>query len=276
MKNEVFDFGRFWNYFKFDLKQMWRNHSKPAIFIGGAEILFYFIWVFFALIITGHWHGPMLAARIVVFIVAFTVLELYQTRTYGYLTDKKKGSAWLMIPASTTEKFVSMLIITLIVIPVLFLVVFFAVDSILALVDPTVGNSILGMGVDGYQGFLDGITGLSQAAPINFSVGTFIGLWLVGLASNFLYFLLCGICFKRYKILLGLALTTALSFVVTPVVSLVLPLWAENMIEMADADSPELALKVMQTTFNITFWMCIVFAIAEAVGIFFRIKTLKH
>ena len=161
MKSEVFNFSRFWNYFKYDLKQMWRNHSKPALFIGGMELLLYVVWVLLALVFTGHWTGPGLAARCTVFVIAFTVLELYQTRTYGHLTDPQKGSAWLMVPASTLEKFISMMLITLIVIPVLFFVAFFAIDSILALVDPTVGNSILGMGVNGFQGLMDELAGAS-------------------------------------------------------------------------------------------------------------------
>ena len=38
--NEIFDFKRFWTYFKYDLKQAWRNHSKAAIMIGGASAIF--------------------------------------------------------------------------------------------------------------------------------------------------------------------------------------------------------------------------------------------
>ena len=30
MKSEVFNGSRFWNYFKYDLVQMWRNHMKAA------------------------------------------------------------------------------------------------------------------------------------------------------------------------------------------------------------------------------------------------------
>ena len=37
--NETFNFSRFWTYFKYDLKQMWRNHSKAAILIAGAGVI---------------------------------------------------------------------------------------------------------------------------------------------------------------------------------------------------------------------------------------------
>ena len=271
MKNQVFDFGRFWNYFKFDLKQMWRNHSKPALFIGGMGLMLYIIWVLFALVFTGSWHGPVLPARIAIFTVAFTVLELYQTRTYGYLTDKQKGAAWLMIPASRTEKFISMLLITLIVIPVVFLVVFFAVDSILSLVDPTVGNSILGAAMGGFQEILGALQSAGSTF-VSMSTGTMVSWWLLGLCCNFLYFLLCGICFKRYKILGGLGIIFLLSIVLSISLGISTPSWAENLVYLEETQ----AVAFVNRTIAIGYCILAVVTVGLAVGIYYRIKTLKH
>lgn len=271
MKKDIFNFERFWNYFKFDLKQMWRNHAKPALFIGGMELMLYVIWVLFALIFTGSWHGPVLPARIALFTVAFTVLELYQTRTYGYLTDKQKGSAWLMIPASRMEKFVSMLLITLIVIPVVFLVVFFAVDSILSLLDPTVGSSIVAVAMGGFQEFLDAL----QSAGGTFfamSTGSMIAWWLLSLACNFLFFLLCGICFKRYKILGGLGILFLLSIVLSIFVGVTVPAWSENLVYLEESQ----AVDFVNKTLTIGYCVLSVITVGLATGIYYRIKTLKH
>ena len=133
--NEIFDFKRFWTYFKYDLKQMWRNHSKAAIMIGGASAIFYVIWVLCSLVFAQHWSSPVIYARIGVFFLAFTILELYMVRAYGYLTEKKAGSSWLMIPASKAEKFVSMILMVCIVIPLLFFVAYALIDGVLALVE---------------------------------------------------------------------------------------------------------------------------------------------
>ena len=272
MKNEVFDFGRFWNYFKYDLVQMWRNHSKPALFIGGMELLLYVVYVLLALVFSGSWHGPVLGVRIAVFVLAFSVLELYQTRTYGYLTDSKKGAAWLMVPASKLEKFVSMMLMTLIVIPVVFLVVFFAVDSILALVDPTVGNSILGVGVSGIQEMMNGLAAASGSSLVHFSAGTLVWIWIVGFVANFLYFLLCGICFKRYKILGGLGIVFVLSIVLSIVMAAAVPSWSENLVYLEE----EQAAVMVSKTINWAMGITVALAVGEAVGIYYRIKTLKH
>lgn len=272
MKSEVFNFGRFWNYFKYDLKQMWRNHSKPALFIGGMELLLYVVWVLLALVFSGHWSGPGIAARITVFVIAFTVLELYQTRTYGHLTDPQKGSAWLMVPASRLEKFISMMIITLIVIPVVFLVVFFAVDSILALLDPTVGNSIIGLGVNGLQGLMDEMAEMSGSSMIHLSVGSMIWIWIFGFFANFLYFLLCGICFKRYKILGAIGILFLLSILMSIVAAATVPAWSENLVYLEDSQAVDFVAK----TFRWFSVWTVVIALGEAVGIYYRIKTLKH
>ena len=100
--NETFNFNRFVTYFKYDLKQMWRNHSRAAMLIGGASALLYAIWVMFSLVLGQGWTSPILGVRVAVFLVAFAVLEFYQVRVYGHLTEKKAGSSWLMIPASRT------------------------------------------------------------------------------------------------------------------------------------------------------------------------------
>ena len=242
MKNEVFDFGRFWNYFKYDLVQMWRNHSKPALFIGGMELLLYVVYVLLALVFSGSWHGPVLGVRIAVFVLAFSVLELYQTRTYGYLTDSKKGAAWLMVPASKLEKFVSMMLMTLIVIPVVFLVVFFAVDSILALVDPTVGNSILGVGVSGIQEMMNGLAAASGSSLVHFSAGNLVWIWIV------------------------------LSIVLSIVMAAAVPSWSENLVYLEE----EQAAVMVSKTINWAMGITVALAVGEAVGIYYRIKTLKH
>ena len=38
--SEIFNFHRFGTYFLYDLRQMWRKHSRAAILIGGSVMLF--------------------------------------------------------------------------------------------------------------------------------------------------------------------------------------------------------------------------------------------
>ena len=101
--SEIFNFKRFGTYFLYDLKQMWRKHSRPAIMIGFSIAIFYILWVLFGLVFSQNWSAPSIEFRVMMFTVAFTILEFYQAKTYGFLTEKKAGSAWLMVPASRAD-----------------------------------------------------------------------------------------------------------------------------------------------------------------------------
>ena len=75
MKSEVFNGSRFWNYFKYDLVQMWRNHMKAAMGIGLSGVIIYFLVVLFNLVFSGAWCGPNVGIRIGTFICAGVLLH---------------------------------------------------------------------------------------------------------------------------------------------------------------------------------------------------------
>jgi len=270
--SETFNFSRFWTYFKYDLKQMWRNHSKAAIMIGGAAAIFYIIWVMFCLAFTQHWSSPVIAARFIVLFLAFAVLEIYQTRTYGHLTEKQAGSAWLMVPASRTEKFVSMLLVTLVVIPVLFFTVYFLIDGFLSLVDPTYGQSLLTGFTGTYRMMVESMAGLENELPITVTPASFAFSTLVGFFCNFLYFLLCGICFKKNKIVGAIAILFGLSTVLSLMTGVALPRLLNSDVSLSDE---QLAQGVTYLANGLVFLSCLL-AIGLGWGIWRRIKTLQH
>ena len=271
--NETFNFKRFWTYFKYDLKQMWRNHAKAAILIGGPGAILYILWVLFSLVFTQQWTASPFIARLVMLAIAFAILEIYQARTYGHLTEKKAGSNWLMIPASRTEKFVSMLLVTLVVIPILFFAVYLVIDGFLSLVDPTFGQSIVGAvfhGADDISYIFDQIR---QESPITFTPGSMISLSLLGVAVSFMYFLLCGLCFKKNKIVGAIAILFLLSTVMSLLSALFIPQLANG---LKDAASEAQFTKMMVNYMNGSVILYILTAIGLGWGIWYRIKTLQH
>ena len=271
--HETFDFKRFWTYFKYDLKQMWRNHSKAAIMIGGASAIFYVIWLIFSLVFTQHWTTPPIEARVFVCVLAFAILELYMVRSYGYLTEKKEGSAWLMIPASKAEKFVSMLLMVCIVIPLLFFVVYFLIDGILALVDPTYGKALIVGGVGAYSELIGALSSLSAESPIVFTPSNLIFPAIVSVFCNFLYFLLCGICFKKNKLVGAIAILFGISLVLSVLTGLIAPHFVRN-IEI-DWSEEQLA-RFVTSVMNISVAISCLLTIGLGWGVWRRIKTIQH
>ena len=256
--NEIFDFKRFWTYFKYDLKQMWRNHSKAAIMIGGASAIFYVIWVLASLVFTQH----------------CTILELYMVRAYGYLTDKKAGSNWLMVPASKAEKFVSMLLMVCIVIPLLFFVVYFVLDGFLSLVDPTYGQALFTGFTGVYSKLIEGITELGAESPISFTPSSLIFPSIVSVFCNFLYFLLCGICFKKNKLVGAIAILFGLSLVLSLLTGIFVPRIFTN-IDFDNMDEMQIAHWVTGCM-NAGIIISCLLTVGLGWGVWRRIKTIQH
>jgi len=265
MKNEIFNGQRFCNWFKYDIIQMWRTQMKTALWTGLAGLVFYAIVVLFNLVVEREWSGPSLDSRVLVCFIAFTVLELRQTRTYGFLTDKAKGSAWLMAPASTLEKWTGMLLMTLIVFPVLFLVSYLGVDWLLCTIDHTCGESL--------------ILGASNAiAEVNTELATqgeFLGwgivIWFLISSTflNFVYFLLCGICFKKNKILWGLAIIFVVSMASSALSVVIFGHGGNVDVNITNVED----FRAMMANFSI---LMTVVTVALAGGVFYRLKTIKH
>ena len=273
--NETFNFNRFWTYFKYDLKQMWRNHSKAAIMIGGASAIFYVVWVLFSLVFFQHWTSPVIYARFGVLVLAFAVLEFYQAYTYGYLTDKKKGSAWLMIPASKAEKFVSMLLITLIVIPLLFFAVYFLIDGILSLVDPTYGKALISGFLGTYSDIINGLSSIGGESAITFTPGTLLFSGIVSVFINFLYFLLCGICFKKNKIVGAIAIMLGLSLVLSLISGFFMIHFVQNAQFNFDGNDPQ-AFQWLANLMNVSVFISCLLTVGLGWGVWRRIKTIQH
>jgi hypothetical protein len=271
MKSEVFNGQRFWSYFKYDFTQMWRNHVKAAIGIGLSGLILYIITVGFNLIFGGGWNGPSLGARFIVYLVAFTALELYQTRTYGYLTDRRKGSAWLMNPASTFEKWLSMILMTVIVLPVLFVAVYAVSDLLVASFDPTVGHSLVHSFGNGFRDLSSEIIDVNGDYDTNWTLWAFVPAFVAGIAANFLFFLLCGLIFKKNKILGGFVII----FLLTSVLSIVLSTLGIQNYDI-EVDTFADAEVYIRKVFNIVTWVSVLIAAGLAGGIYWRLKTLKH
>ena len=270
MKSEVFNGQRFWTYFKYDFTQMWRNHVKAAIVIGFSGLILYILGIAFNAVFRNVWEAPSLVARTVVFLLAAFALELYQTRTYGYLTDRKKGAAWLMIPASGFEKWLSMLLMTLVVIPVAYLGTYTIIDSILSLADPTYGQLLVSAVADTVQKAQGDLAEANNEYSTTWNLGFMFLPAVIGYICNFLYFLLCGISFRRNKILWAILILFGVSILFSTVMTTLGLQTHYDINDLAEAET------VIRHIIHLTTVFSAVLAAGLATGIYLRIKTLKH
>jgi len=271
MKNN-FNISRFGKYFLYDLRQLWRNNGKAVILIGLIGVIMYFTYLLTALIFTRQWKYPGIEVRTVMFFVSSVILVLYTARTYGHLTDKKSGSTWLMIPASRIEKFVSLLISTLICIPVAFVGVYFASDAILTAIDPNMSKTICGTVVSGAIDLAKLMSGSLE--EIYISPFQFYLACTLSLMGSILYFVLCGIIFKKWKIAGAIGIIFLLQVLFTNIIGLIfqftdIAAWIDTW-EVADAQGLVDRFFVYGNLINLLQLVLLGWLI------YLRIKTLKH
>ncbi|MBR6346419.1 MAG: hypothetical protein IKR69_03425 [Bacteroidales bacterium] len=210
--NNTFNGGRFLNFFLYDIKSIGRRHAFAAMMLGGAGLVLYAISVVLSLVFSQKWGTPPEPARWVVFSFASLAFVFYQTQTYGFLTEKRASSAYLMLPASNLEKFLSMMLNTLIVLPVLFFGMYFLIDWVLSLLDPNYGATLASRFYTMASSVIEGAS-LAASGPIVLHIVLgFLGSAFVSL----LYFLLCGLLFQKRKVGYAILILLGINIVFSP------------------------------------------------------------
>ena len=274
--SNTFNFNRFGKYFVYDLKRQWKNIGMLMLIFALFPIIFYMLYMFFAALFDGGLmkifigidiDGPAGGARFGVFAVMSTIfVMLFPSRAYGEITNKAKGSEWLMLPASRLEKFTSMMLISLVVIPLVYVVVYFLSDAFVCLLDKSCGDSLMSFRINKEIGSSDFVI------PAN-------GFWL--LAANIVeyvsIFLLGGLIFKKWKVVGTALVLFALGMVFSCLFSVFitnanLDWWGNWFADwtIRHADSIDIWLNAF-----INFWLLLILAICGTWS-WFRIKRLQH
>ena len=270
--NETFSIKRFGAYFKFDIARMWHKHGKALIMFSLIGVMLYFVTAFFSLLFGKGWSAPSFEARTAVFFIVCLIVELYMTRLYGYITKKHEGSDWILLPASKGEKYVSMLIQALIIVPVGVFGAYLFADWLLCCIDHGCGQSL----ITGYSDYVKvniGGEDLIEMAKIGLSPVGLVLLTLLGNIVNYLFFLLCGICFKKNKIVFAFLILFALSVVTSTLMAIAVPfLNYEGMVDMDETS----ALAMVKGIFKVVYIFIGILAVGLGWGVWRRISTIKH
>lgn len=133
MKSDKFNFRRFSEYFALDLKTCFKKVGLSTLLCGLIPVMLLImvsvmnlgsgdteIWII------GNEPKDMVTA--VASILFFLIAPI---SCYGALTDKKRGSAAIMLPVSHTEKYASMTIISVIILPLAFCALYLGTDAAL-------------------------------------------------------------------------------------------------------------------------------------------------
>ena len=287
--NDIFNIRRFGKYLASDAANCGANYGLSMILISLMGLIIYAGTVIMGLIFTGKWGGPELSFRCTAFAVsAFVLMTSMPVKCYGRITEKRFGSEWLMVPASGFEKFLSMIVMTVVVMPLAVTGVYLCVDAILCNLDPTCGNGI----ISSSKHLLDSFIEISVASSSDLEqypeLAKFIRqvscpwLYVDDIIGLFLIFVAGAVIFKRSKTVKTILAYIGISIVVG---SIMAPLANSAFQEFASQsfaiDTPEAMARLFSLgifkhaalidTINDTLVNIVLLAI-----IYFRIKTLKH
>ena len=278
--NANFDTKRFGKYLCFDLRNLWANYGLSLLLIGGIPVITYLLYYLVGLI-TGSFANvvpPSAGLRAGLFAIGLVVLVLtFPVRQYGMLTEKRYGSDWLLIPCSRLEKYISMLLLALVVVPFLYMIIFFGTDALLSLVAPGYGEPLVSFRPNEMlYGSNAGVYLDGGKMPFALGANGFWFLW-TGIIDWMLVFLLGALCFRRRKAAKTIVCMIGLALVASFLISLLVQYVGPDYFERWFDDPEELLNRDLGMFINVRMWIRNIVVIGGlGAAIWFRLKTLKH
>lgn len=276
--NNTFSFKRFWRFFLYDIRRWATSYGPSFLIMSLMPLVLYAITMTFSLVFTQEAAHPVIIARAIVLAVTASLLFItYPSHVYGFVTDKKAGGAYLMIPASRLEKFASMMLNVLVVVPAVFFAIYLSTDALLCLIDPNCGNTLLmsaGESIKYLCSFGGDLEDSQQLISFNFFY------MYLSFGISILYFLLGAVMFKKHKILYPILILIGLNMLMSLVTGGLISLGIFNgfdfekwVFSIVNADK----IGSMVTLFNAISGLVNIVAIAGlGTAIYFRLKSIKH
>lgn len=206
-RSETFDRRRFCRYFSHEAKKTVRGQG---IFILLASLvpamLFLFYWTM-SLLMEGPdekmnlWSSLPIIKIIIASITFVLFFLIFPILRYGHLTSKTGGREDILLPVSGLEKFLSMILICIIAVPLAFMAIYFSTDLIFTQITPESDIPLIqGLAGKGFFGVQDGFYSLDN-------VYIFFYPYMISSAG-----LAGGLLFKKHKIPFTF-LTCVISFI---------------------------------------------------------------
>lgn len=294
MKNDIFNFRRFGKYFTSDIKTCLANYGLSLMTISVIiPVVIYVITTAFNLLLRSTWCGPDMGLRFFIFAIAMLcMIVTMPVKCYGKITEKQYGSFWLNLPASRLEKFISMTLMTCIIVPIAGSTLYLSIDALICALDATCGRNLIAGGMDLFSqmnemkeitfNFVDENVTIEDAAIAHEFLKQICTPWIYidEIFGITLPFLLGAIFFKKSKtvktFLAIIAVSTAISIIISP-------LMANWIIEIANNanENPSAVMQLLNSgifkNLRLTDTLSdTIVNLTLLTGIWFRIKTLKH
>ena len=253
MKNDIFSFSRFGRYFAGELASICSGKGLSILAFGLMPVYIFILDLLFSSFGDGYEYMYAIS-RNTFFVFSFWIFAIWiPSACYGNITDKRAGAVYTLIPVSSLEKTLSMIISTLIVIPLAFCIIWTGTDFLITMaVGSPVKDTML------VYAFSESFTPLD----LDFSD------MLVSAANAILFFLLGAVFFRKHKIAKTILVWMGIGIVLVLLGMTVLETMTDNWQSAASLENVDIS------TLNIV-WSCTIAAIL-GIAIFLRIKTIQY
>ena len=294
MKNDIFNFRRFGKYFASDIRTCAANYGLSLLTISLlSPLVLYVIVATINQIMHNTWDGPDIGLRVFAFAVAMICMVVTMpVKCYGKITEKQYGSFWLTLPASRLEKFISMILMTCIIVPVSGALLYLGLDALICAFDHTCGQNLLAGGLGLLQrmedanevtlNLIDESITIEDATLAQEIIRQMNNPWMYidEIFCFTLPFLLGAVFFRNGKTVKTFIALFAISTVTGMICSPIMTNWVMEMFNNLNED-PDAILqmfnnKLFKNLVLIDTVTDTVTNLALMAGIWFRIKTLKH
>lgn len=260
MKNDIFSFSRFGRYFAGDLASICSGKGLGLISFGLLPVYVAILDLLFSSFGDGYEYMPV-SSRIMIFAIAAWIFIIWTPAAcYGHITDKRAGSVYTLIPVSGLEKALSMIINSIIVIPLAFLAVYLGLDLLITIaVGSPAEESVM--------------HSLLSASFVPLSIGisntTLQSDMALQAMDSILLFLLGAIFFKKHKIaktiLVWMGISTVLGFIALPIINAAT---GGDWLRLLELDTEDLVIWNTVSSFALAAALC--------TAIFFRIRKIQY
>ena len=289
MNNDVLNLNRFGRYLLTDIKNAISRYGISLLVMATISVTGYLLAGFFTMIVGNGWHSLGIAGRFMMMAITFFVLTLSApAKIYGFITDKKEGSSFLMIPASSLEKAISMILVCCVILPLVFFAVYMSLDQIICLIDNRCGDSVIVAINNSRELLLDAFQRISSETQNyipDYSSLSSPWMYVDDLAQGFLVFLLGALIFKSSKpaktVGCLILFSIALSMIVSPIVM-------HGAVErFKEAMENNMTPEELFESFPFISWVIRHAGLADfisdtivniglAIAIYFRVRKIKH
>ena len=272
--NDIFNLRRFTNYLLADGRSCFSNFGLDLLVYTFSGLgLYLFLSIFHLFGLFKFMSYTNLTSGVVFGFMAICVFATMGTKCYGYVTDKRSGSLYTLLPVSVLEKTFSIIIWSL-VIPLLFVFSYLGIDWILSSLDSSYGLSL----IESFFGLRNEFSLLIQEAATEGFDFNFISNPLIYL-DDFLYsvliFVLGALVFKKNKVAKTILTIIAVCMVFSGFAGVIFSQLFMHADEFIMSDSQQLKI----FTDHLVLWDTIsdqIVLLGISLAIFFRIKTIKH